>query len=88
MCTDCGCALEVAVTPPPRGLHLELGQALLARNDSLAASLRQRFESMDLPVLNLLSSPGSGKTALLESLGRSRLAATRIGVIVGEAGDQ
>jgi hydrogenase nickel incorporation protein HypB len=71
--------LEIA----PR--QLQLGQALLARNDALAAQLRQRFEAAGLPVLNLLSSPGSGKTALLERVG-AELGASgrRLGVIVGD----
>ncbi|MFQ6537907.1 MULTISPECIES: hydrogenase nickel incorporation protein HypB [Aphanothece] len=89
MCTDCGCALDTAApappaSPAPRTLHLELGQALLARNDSQAAGLRRRFAAAGLPVVNLLSSPGSGKTALLESLGRQELGRSRIGVIVGD----
>ena len=82
MCVDCGCAATVA-EPPTR--HLELGQALLARNDTLAAELRQRFAAAGVPVLNLLSSPGSGKTALLERLGATLSAAgRRLAVIVGD----
>jgi hydrogenase nickel incorporation protein HypB len=79
MCTDCGCAL-----PAPSPRHLELGAALLARNDAHAAALRQRFAAAQLPVLNLLSSPGSGKTALLERLGREWSGPGRLGAIVGD----
>ena len=87
MCVNCGCSApvpQVAVNlHPPR--HLELGQALLARNDALAAALRARFAAAGLPVLNLLSSPGSGKTALLERLGAELTAAgRRVAVIVGD----
>ncbi len=84
MCVDCGCSASVPqVAVEPR--HLELGQALLARNDALASELRQRFAAAGLPVLNLLSSPGSGKTALLEQLGRELASVGgRMAVIVGD----
>lgn len=63
----------------------ELGAALLGRNDVLAAQLRQRFVAAGLPVLNLLASPGSGKTALVERLGADLGAAgRRVAVIVGD----
>jgi len=39
---------------------------ILSRNDKIAAELRQRFRDNNVKVLNLLSSPGSGKTSLLE----------------------
>jgi hydrogenase nickel incorporation protein HypB len=86
MCGNCGCSAP-APEQAPRQLpvHLELGQALLARNDALAARLRERFAAAGLPVLNLLSSPGSGKTALLERLGAELTAAgRRVAVIVGD----
>ena len=75
-----------ALTPaPPAGTRLlQLGQALLARNDALAAGLRQRFGAAGLPVVNLLSSPGSGKTALLEALARRQPAAAGLAVVVGD----
>jgi hydrogenase nickel incorporation protein HypB len=59
---------------------LEAG--LLARNDHQATHNRQRFEALQLPVVNVLSAPGSGKTALLEAL--SRRWNGRVGVIVGD----
>ncbi len=82
MCVDCGCSAPASPLPVQ---HLELGAALLGRNDALAAQLRQRFGAAGLPVLNLLSSPGSGKTALLERLGAAlRAAGRRVAVIVGD----
>jgi hydrogenase nickel incorporation protein HypB len=61
-----------------------VGESLKARNDRQARLNRDLFGERGLVVLNLLSSPGSGKTALLErtlgELGRRR----RIGVIVGD----
>jgi hydrogenase nickel incorporation protein HypB len=39
---------------------------LLKKNDELAAILRRRFEEAGVFVVNLVSSPGAGKTLLLE----------------------
>ncbi|MFC8089558.1 hydrogenase nickel incorporation protein HypB [Streptomyces sp. NPDC057301] len=43
----------------------EVTQAVLAKNDDLAASLREELARRGVSVVNLLSSPGSGKTELL-----------------------
>jgi hydrogenase nickel incorporation protein HypB len=45
---------------------VELRQGLLKKNDELAHKLRSHFARASLPVINLVSSPGTGKTALLE----------------------
>jgi len=45
---------------------VELRRGILKKNDELAAGLRDRFTSAGVLVLNLVSSPGTGKTALLE----------------------
>lgn len=45
---------------------VDLRQAVLAKNDESAHELRARFMTRGIAVVNLLSSPGSGKTALLE----------------------
>ncbi|MGW7407669.1 hydrogenase nickel incorporation protein HypB [Streptomyces sp. NPDC054833] len=45
---------------------LDLQQAVLARNDEAAHALRTELTARGTTVVNLLSSPGSGKTALLE----------------------
>ena len=91
MCRDCACgqpAVELPPEPPATTRTLPLHSALLQRNDAGAAALRQRFDAAGVLVVNLLSSPGSGKTALLEALAR-RLAAgggdrQRLAVIVGD----
>ncbi|MEU5768348.1 hydrogenase nickel incorporation protein HypB [Streptomyces asoensis] len=46
---------------------VDLRQAVLAKNDASAHALRARLAAHGTTVVNLLSSPGSGKTALLES---------------------
>ncbi|MFD8806881.1 hydrogenase nickel incorporation protein HypB [Streptomyces sp. NPDC059597] len=43
----------------------DLRQAVLAKNDDLAARLRDDLARQGVTVVNLLSSPGSGKTELL-----------------------
>ena len=43
-----------------------LEQAILSKNDRIAADNRRWFEKLGIVCLNLLSSPGSGKTTLLE----------------------
>ena len=46
--------------------RVPLEQKVLSENDRLAASLRERFRQNDVFCVNLISSPGSGKTSLLE----------------------
>ncbi|MFI8287990.1 hydrogenase accessory protein HypB [Streptomyces sp. ms191] len=45
---------------------VDLQQAVLAKNDAAADALRAGLTARGTAVVNLLSSPGSGKTALLE----------------------
>ncbi|WP_405997123.1 hydrogenase nickel incorporation protein HypB [Streptomyces sp. NBC_00829] len=47
--------------------EVDLHQAVLAKNDATAATLRAELAARGTTVVNLLSSPGSGKTALLEA---------------------
>jgi hydrogenase nickel incorporation protein HypB len=69
MCIDCGCGTE----PGHDHQHdertsrtIRIGEDLLAKNNRLAADNRSRFAAEQLLVLNLVSSPGSGKTSILE----------------------
>lgn len=45
---------------------LEIKKNVLDKNDRLAQALRARFQTAGVYVVNLVSSPGTGKTALLE----------------------
>ena len=47
---------------------VDLRQGILEKNDLLAAGLRSRFAEAGVRVSNWVSSPGTGKTALLEVL--------------------
>src|SRR5215212_5797345 len=49
----------------PAGGVVEIETALLAKNDHLAAHNRAWLADRGIVVLNLMSSPGSGKTSLL-----------------------
>ena len=46
--------------------NLIIGEAILAKNDHLAQHNRDLFAQQGITALNLMSSPGSGKTSLLE----------------------
>ncbi|MBK3587525.1 hydrogenase accessory protein HypB, partial [Streptomyces sp. MBT57] len=47
---------------------VDLHQAVLAKNDTNAVELRRTLDDRGTTAVNLMSSPGSGKTALLEAL--------------------
>lgn len=79
MCTDCGCET----------VKLEVKANLLAKNDHLAQHNRQHFAAHGLKSLNVLSSPGSGKTAWIKRMLQDwqrfpGLPPLRAGVIVGD----
>ena len=46
-------------------MHIDLKQPILYKNDKLAAQLRQRFAENHVYVVDLLASPGSGKTSTI-----------------------
>jgi hydrogenase nickel incorporation protein HypB len=46
--------------------RIDVRERVMARNDELAAGVRARLRSAGVIALNLVSSPGSGKTSLLE----------------------
>ena len=54
---------QESATTPSRLIQIE--RDILARNDGYAAENRRRFDEQGIFALNLVSSPGSGKTSLL-----------------------
>jgi hydrogenase nickel incorporation protein HypB len=56
--------METVSDAPTRTLRVQ--QGMLLKNDEQAQRNRARFRGLGLLTLNILSSPGSGKTALLE----------------------
>jgi hydrogenase nickel incorporation protein HypB len=64
---------------------VELRQGILKKNDELARGLRSRFEGAGVLVLNLVSSPGTGKTAFLErTLRELGKRGSRVAALVGD----
>lgn len=63
---------------------VKLEQKVLSRNDLLAAGLRELFAGEKVAVMNMVSSPGSGKTSLLEKTLGSLAESLSIGVIEGD----
>src|SRR6516162_4079728 len=64
---------------------VELRQGILKKNDELARGLRGRFEAAGVLVLNLVSSPGTSKTAFLErTLRELRQRGSRVAALVGD----
>ena len=64
---------------------VELRQGILKKNDELARGLRAQFTTAGVLVLNLVSSPGTGKTAFLERTLRDlRTSGSRVAALVGD----
>ena len=57
---------------------------VLNENDRLAAELRQRYREQNILCVNFISSPGSGKTALLEKTLGSFAPGTSVAVLTGD----
>jgi len=89
MCETCGCS----VTPGNAHLHsshagsgtvVDVLQDLLAANDRVARHNREHFDANGVLAINLMSSPGAGKTALLEATVVALGDRYRIAVIEGD----
>jgi hydrogenase nickel incorporation protein HypB len=80
MCESCGCGITATVSPADRVVL----QRLLAGNDHAAGHNREHFAEHGVLALNLMSAPGSGKTALLEATIDALRDEFRIGVIEGD----
>ncbi len=63
MCDTCGCN----VTPAADEHAVEVLKGLLDANDHEALHNREHFQRHNVLAINLMSSPGAGKTALLEA---------------------
>jgi len=63
---------------------ITLAEPLLAQNEKIAMELRSRFTAKGVRVLNIVSSPGAGKTALLERTLTDLAGTVNIAVIVGD----
>lgn len=63
---------------------VEVRRNILKENDVLARALRSRFHQAGVRVISLVSSPGSGKTVLLERLLTELGAEHRVAALVGD----
>ncbi len=63
---------------------IELHQSLMAKNDRLAEQNRGYFKGRGTLALNIVSSPGSGKTAILEATLRDLKNEFKMATIVGD----
>jgi hydrogenase nickel incorporation protein HypB len=75
MCTTCGCG-------DPELVPVELHEKILAGNDRAARHNREHFLASGVLALNLMGSPGSGKTAVLEATaGAARAKGWKLGAV-------
>jgi hydrogenase nickel incorporation protein HypB len=94
MCNTCGCnvtdgnrhllAPAAQRAPVFGGNPAKVLNGLLEHNDRQARLNRDRLDALGILTINLMSSPGSGKTALLETTIRKLEGQLRIGVIEGD----
>ena len=95
MCDTCGCNVTEGnrhlIEGDGRLAQTESGkeaisvlQGLLSENDHVAAHNREHFDAHGVLALNLMSSPGSGKTRLLEQTISALSGELRIAVIEGD----
>ncbi len=63
---------------------VEVQQNILRKNSTYARELRDRFSATGTYVVNFLSSPGSGKTTLIEETLRKLQPAYRVAALVGD----
>ena len=65
-------------------MRVEVQEKVLSENDKLALGLRERFRAHEVFCVNLISSPGSGKTALLERTLEALPKTARVAVLTGD----
>ena len=77
MCETCGCGDSDLV---PVDVH----ERILAGNERAARHNREHFHEHHVSVINLMGSPGAGKTAVLEATARMYGPSKKLGVLVGD----
>ena len=65
-------------------VKLDINRSLMEKNDRLAERNRGFFRAKKLLVLNVVSSPGSGKTTFIRETAAQLTGKLRVGVIVGD----
>lgn len=82
MCKECGCGGELSHESHGHGMDVHV--PVLDANDRLAERNRGFFAAKNLLVINVFSSPGSGKTSLLQKTAEMLRGRVRMGGIVGD----
>jgi hydrogenase nickel incorporation protein HypB len=77
MCETCGCG-------DPNRVPIEVQESLLADNDHQAAHNREHFIAQGVLAINLMGSPGSGKTAILEATAKAGVGDLRPAALSGD----
>jgi hydrogenase nickel incorporation protein HypB len=77
MCDTCGCG-------DPDIVPVDVHDRILAGNDRTAAHNREHFRERDVVAVNLMGSPGAGKTAVLEATARRLEGRARLGALAGD----
>jgi len=77
MCDVCGCG-------DPKVVHVEVQESLLSGNDRDAQHNREHFTRAGVLALNVMGSPGSGKTLLLEATARLLAGSRRLAALSGD----
>jgi hydrogenase nickel incorporation protein HypB len=76
--------LAAAPSTPGRTATIEVITAILGENDRVAAHNREHFDASGLLAVNLMSSPGAGKTSLLEATIRALDGRLKVAVVEGD----
>jgi hydrogenase nickel incorporation protein HypB len=77
MCDTCGCG-------DPHLVPVDVHDTILAGNDRTAAHNREHFAERGVVAVNLMGSPGAGKTAVLEATARRLARGQRLGALAGD----
>jgi len=77
MCDTCGCG-------DPEVVPVEVQTKILSDNDARARHNREHFEAAGVLAINLMGSPGSGKTALLEAVARKLRGSADLAAVSGD----
>ena len=77
MCETCGCG-------DPEIVPIEVQERILSDNDAQAVHNRSHFEALGLLAINLMGSPGAGKTAVLEATAKAANGDLKLGAVSGD----
>lgn len=65
-------------------MEIKVGEKILSKNDQIALETKKLLDEKKVYCLNLMSSPGSGKTAILEKTIPLLMERVKIGVVEGD----